>query len=152
VQYATAKEDSPILPASEITTIQQKVGTLLYYAVSVDPFMLPSLGTIATSQAKATQHTKNECTWVMDYAACNPLSVIRYHASDIVLYVHSDASYLSETQARSRGAGHFFLSSQPQDPLKPPKDMPTLDGPIHTMCKIIDVVVGQPRPKLAPHI
>jgi hypothetical protein len=60
----------------------------------------------------------------------------------MTLYVHSDASYLSETEARSRAAGHFFLSSPPLDPDKPPAKLPTLNGPIHTMCKIIDVVVG----------
>jgi hypothetical protein len=116
VQYATVKDNSPILPASQIMTIQQKVGTLLYYAVSVDLFMLAALVTIASLQAEATQPTKNECSWLMDYATSNPLSIIRYHASNMVLYVHSDASYLSETEARSRGAGHFLLSSQPQDP------------------------------------
>jgi hypothetical protein len=122
VQYASLPDDSPILSATKITTIQQKVGTLLYYAVSVDPFMLAALGTIASSQAKATQRTKNECLWLTDYAASNPTSVIRYSsASDMVLYIHSDASYLSETKARSRGAGHFFLSSKPNDPTKPPR-------------------------------
>ncbi len=134
VQYATPPDDSPILSATDITTIQQKVGTLLYYAVSVDPFMLAALGTIASSQAKATQLTKTECLWLMDYAASNPTSIIRYSASDMVLYIHSDASYLSETKARSRGAGHFFLSSKPNDPTKPPVTMPPLNGPVHTMC------------------
>jgi hypothetical protein len=78
----------------------------------------------------------------MDYAACNPLSVIRYHASDMVLYVHSDASYLSATRVRSRAAGHFFLSDKPVDPVTPRAQLPHLNGPVHTMCKIIDVVVG----------
>jgi hypothetical protein len=142
VQYATKEDDSPILPAPEITEIQQIVGILLYYAVSVDPFMLAALGTIASSQAKATQLTKDKCTWLMDYAASNPLSIIRYHASDMILYVHSDALYLSETRAYSRGAGHFFLSAQPIYPSKPPNTIPTLNDPIHTMCKIINVVVG----------
>jgi hypothetical protein len=82
----------------------------------------------------------------MDYAVSNPLSIIRYTASGMTLYVHSNASYLSETGARSHVAGHFFLSSPPLDPEKPPAELPTLNGPIHTMCKIIDVVVP-PRPK-----
>jgi hypothetical protein len=76
VQYATKEDDSPILPAPKITEIQQRVGTLLYYAVSADPFMLAALGTIASLQAKATQLTKDECTWSMDYAPLNPLSII----------------------------------------------------------------------------
>jgi hypothetical protein len=142
VQYAKTPDDSPILPANDITEIQQKIGTLRYYADSVDPFMLPALGTIASSQSKATQPTKDACTWLMDYAVCNPLSIIRYDASDMILYLHSDASYLSESRARSRGAGHFFLSSKPLHPSKPPDTIPPLNGPIHTMCKIIDVVVG----------
>jgi len=104
--------------------------------------MLPALGTIASSQAKATQLTKTACHWLMDYAASNPLSTIRYYASDMQLYVHSDASYLSETRARSRAAGHFFLSSTPLTPDQPPSSIPPLNGPIHTLCKIIDVVVG----------
>jgi hypothetical protein len=139
VQYAPSDDDSPILSPSDITTIQQKIGTLLYHAISVDLIMLAALGSIASSQAKATQLTEDECSWLMNYAASNPLSIIRYCASNMTLYVHSDASYLSETHARSRGAGHFFLSSRPKDPTAPPEVMPTR---VHTMCKIIDVVVG----------
>jgi hypothetical protein len=142
VQYAAAAVNSPILLASEITAIHQKVGMLLYYAVSVDPFMLAALGTIASSQAKATQLTKDKCSWLMDYAASNPLSIIRYHASNMTLYVHSDSSIPVQNPCPQRRAGHFFLSSQPQDPATPPKAMPTLNGPVHTICKIIDVVVG----------
>jgi hypothetical protein len=63
VQYATKEDDSPILSAPKITGIQQRVGTLLYYAVSVHPFMLAALGTIASSQATATQLTEDKCTW-----------------------------------------------------------------------------------------
>jgi hypothetical protein len=66
IQYATPADNSPVLPAANINAIQQKIGTLLYYAVSVDPFMLPALGTIASSQARATPVTRDECTWLMD--------------------------------------------------------------------------------------
>ncbi len=38
-------------------------------------------------------------------------AVLSYHASDMVLAVHFDASYLSKPKARSRAGGHFFLSS-----------------------------------------
>ena len=78
----------------------------------------------------------------MDFADSNPLSIIQYYASDMLLYTHTNRSYLSESKAHSRGAGHFFLSSCPLDPNKPPTGIPPLNGPVHTMCKIIDVVVG----------
>jgi hypothetical protein len=142
VQHAANPDDSPKLLAAEITKIQQQVGTLLCYAVSVDPFMLTALSTIASSQSQATQLTKDECLWLMDYAASNPLSIIRYHASGMILCVHSDASYLSESRARSRASGHFFLSSAPIDSNKPPATTPPLNGPIQTLCTIIDAVVG----------
>ena len=114
---------------------------ILYDAIGVDPFMLVALGAISSTQSKVMQFTKDECLWLMDYAAYNPLSVIRYTASDMLLYVHSDASYLSESKARSRAAV-FFLSSKPIDPSKLPDTIPTLNGPVHTLCKIIDVIVG----------
>ena len=142
VQYAPAPDDSPTLAKADIKTIQEKVGSLLYYAVGIQPFLRVALGTIASAQAEATAHTQAACDWAMDYAACNPVSIIRYYASDMCLYLHSDASYLSETRARSRAAGHYFLSNHPVDPTTPPVDIPPLNGPIHTLCSIIDVVVG----------
>ena len=52
----------------------------------------------------------------LDYAATHPDAIITYHASDMVLVGHSHASYLSETKARSRAGGHFFMSSDTADP------------------------------------
>jgi hypothetical protein len=48
---------------------------------------------------------------LLDYLATQEDAVLYYHASDMVLAVHSDTSYLSEPKARSRAGGHFFLSS-----------------------------------------
>ena len=48
---------------------------------------------------------------LLDYLATQEDAVLSYHASDMVLAVHSDASYLSEPEARSRAGGHFFLSN-----------------------------------------
>ena len=52
----------------------------------------------------------------LDYAATHPDAIITYHASNMVLAGHSDASYLSETKACSRAGGHFFMSSDTADP------------------------------------
>jgi hypothetical protein len=48
---------------------------------------------------------------LLDYLAMQEDAVLSYHASDMVLAVHSDASYLSKPKARSRTRGHFFLSN-----------------------------------------
>ena len=49
----------------------------------------------------------------MDYIATYPNTVIRYYASDMYLHIDSGAAYLVLPKARTRGAGHFFLSNTP---------------------------------------
>jgi hypothetical protein len=56
----------------------------------------------------------------LDYLATHPGATIRYHASHMILQIHSDASYLSVSNARSRLGGLFSLGnkSPEQDKLK----------------------------------
>jgi hypothetical protein len=61
VQFATDDDPSPILAPANLTCIQQIVGTLLYYAISVNPTMLVALGSIASTQANATKLTQDKC-------------------------------------------------------------------------------------------
>jgi hypothetical protein len=51
--------------------------------------------------------------------------------------VHSDASYLSESDAHSRACGHFFMGWSPKDgnPIK-------LNGAFFTLCAILRFVVA----------
>ena len=56
----------------------------------------------------------------MDYSSSNPLAIIQYIASGMVLYIQSNASFLSKSRARSRAAGHFFLIDNPTNPNTPP--------------------------------
>jgi hypothetical protein len=49
---------------------------------------------------------------LLDYLATHPDATIRYHASDMILHIHSDASYLSVSNARSRLGGLFFCGSK----------------------------------------
>jgi hypothetical protein len=48
----------------------------------------------------------------LDYLATHPDATIWYHASDMILHIHSDASYLSVSNARSRLGGLFFLGNK----------------------------------------
>ena len=48
----------------------------------------------------------------MDYCATHDDAKIRYFASEMILHVHSYASYLSVSRARSRVGGHFFLRNK----------------------------------------
>ena len=47
--------------------------------------------------------------------ASNPNANIQYYASNMVLNVHSNVSYLVVRNACSRAGRHFFLGSLPKD-------------------------------------
>ncbi len=48
--------------------------------------------------------------------ATNPNAILTYKKSDMILVVHSDASYLSKSEARSRVGGHFYCTSNMEEP------------------------------------
>ena len=70
--------------------------------------MMVALSALASEQASPTRKTMEKVMTFLDYAASQEEAVITYHASDMVLACHSDASYLIEPGARSR-AGEKFL-------------------------------------------
>ena len=59
----------------------------------------------------------------------------------MILHAHSDASYLSEPKERSRSGGHYFLSNRSLDLTRAHNTNLTLNGPIHTVSKIMSNVM-----------
>lgn len=49
------------------------------------------------------------------FLTSSPGAAICYRASNMILKVQSDASYLSEPQTRSRAAGHFYMGNNGTD-------------------------------------
>jgi hypothetical protein len=49
---------------------------------------------IATEQTKATEKTQAAANQLLDYLVTHPDATIRYHKSEIILHIHSDAYYL----------------------------------------------------------
>jgi hypothetical protein len=72
---------------------------------------------------------------MLDYLATHPNVTIRYHASNMVLHIHSDASYLSISHARSRLGGLFFFGNK-----SPEQD--ALNGSILNVAAVIKNVVA----------
>jgi hypothetical protein len=81
---------------------------------------------------KQTQAATNQ---LLDYLATHPDATIRYHASDMILHIHSDASYLSVSNARSRLGSLFFCGDK-----SPQQDK--LNGSIFNVASIIKNVVA----------
>jgi hypothetical protein len=139
-QYTDPVDDSAPMDSSEKTRLQEVIGTLLYYARAIDSSMLVSLGTLAAAQTKGTAETTKACTQLLNYAATHSDAVIRYTSSDMILKLHSDASYLSEPEARSRAGGfHYLGNNQPIIAGAPPEP---LNGAILVVSNIMKVVVA----------
>ena len=79
----------------------------------------------------------DEVRQLLDYLTSNTNEIIRYHASGMILFIHSNASYLSVTKARSRDSGLFFLSDPKPDTITFSEYTPILNGFIFIMCKIV---------------
>jgi hypothetical protein len=133
-QYVEPDTPSTPLDKEGQKFIQAVTGTLLYYSRAVDPTMLVALNAIATQQASPTQRTMERVKQLLDYCASQEEAVLTYHASDMILAIHSDAGYLNESKARSRAGGHFFLSSDVQNPPN--------NGAVLTIAQIIDAVMS----------
>jgi hypothetical protein len=124
-------DDSPLLDNASKKCIQL-VGSFLYYAWAINPTILMALSNIATQQAAPTENTRKQVEQFLDYMWTHPDAKSCYHASDIILKVQFDASYLSAPCSHSRAGGCFFLGSLSGygSPIK-------LNGVIHITCTIL---------------
>ena len=118
------------------------IGTFLYYARAVCCTILPALNILVEQQSSPTKNMEDSITHFLDYAADDPSLIIQYKAFYMILHIYSDASYLSESRARSRTGGHHYLSSLPPNPKKSLNLPPPENGLIHTEYRILKHVVA----------
>ena len=140
IQFAKEPEKSPSTSPKQTKRVQAVAGTFLYYSRAIDPTMIVALNEIASVQSKPTYATIKKCERLMDYAATYPCAKLRYFATDMVLHVDSDATYLVQPNAKSRIAGYYILSTYPPPPPKIPTPAP--NAPILVECKTLRSVVA----------
>jgi hypothetical protein len=136
--FAPLPDASAALDATDKLRILEVLGTLLFYARAIDSTLLTVIGELATEQSGATQSTMTKLSQLLNYRAAHPDATVRFTASDMVLAIESDASYLSFVKARSRAAGYFFLTNtrqKPTDPFQP-------NGAVHVLCHIMREVLS----------
>ena len=127
-------DQTPPLSPTEIKTLQEQVGCLLYYARGVDPTILPAVNHIASLQSTPTASVKSAMDRLLQYCARFPDNALVFTACDMTLFIQSDASYLSRPQARSVAGGVFYLGNS-QNPT-------AINGPCLALSTIIPVVVS----------
>ena len=121
-------DDSPQLNPDGKLFIQQFVGTLLHYARNIDFLLLPYLRAIADSQAHPTENTKRACDRLLAYGVSHPNCVVRYHATDMILSINSDASHQSCANSGSVIGGYHQLINRDSD-------INFINGPTSTICR-----------------
>ena len=100
-QYAKEADTSPPLDKAGKKFIQEVCGVFLFLARGVDGGLLPPLSALASQQANPTEETMRLTKQFLDYMSTMEEAILTFHASDMVLAIHSDASYLSEPNARN---------------------------------------------------
>jgi hypothetical protein len=74
------------------------------------------------------------CKGFLDFMASQEEAVLTYRASDMILAIHSDASYLSEPKSRSRAGGHMFMAGR--------EEIPSNNGAVLNISQIIRAVMS----------
>ena len=111
------------------------VDTFLYYCLGIDSTILVTLSEIGVQQSTATTDTEKKFAQLMYYLHNHPDAVVRFHASDMILYIESDSAYLVLPKARSRVASIFYLSNATSG-------RPPLNGAMQVICKTLHKVVS----------
>jgi hypothetical protein len=110
-QFVRDETISPALSNKDVNKLQQLMGTLLYYSRDVDPTLIMPINVLESEQSKATEVTADKVIKLLNYCDTHPETKIRYHASDMILHIHSDVSYLSENEAKSRARELVYMGS-----------------------------------------
>jgi hypothetical protein len=126
IQYA--KQESTA-PPTENKFIQKVCGKFLFYGRAIDSTVLTPISAIASQSANPTKETLAHTNQLLDYLATQEDAVLTYNRSEMIMAVHSDASYLCEPKAKSRAGGHFFMSTN--------AEIPTNNGAILNIAHII---------------
>ena len=118
-KFTKGEDTAQKLPPERILILQQITGTVLFYDKAIYLTILVALGKITATQTSGTIETEKEMQKLMDYCATYHNVTLRYKASGMVLKVHSDASYLLESLARSRAGGLFYMGEPNKDKNRP---------------------------------
>jgi hypothetical protein len=135
--YKSPKAQTATVDSSPLaTTLQQKelqiiVGTLLYYARTVDPSILTAVHELGSVQAQPTIQDMQKVERLLQYISTHQNGATRYYASTMQLQVQTDASYLCRPKARSVLGGFHYLGFSDRT-----------NGPIFCTSKIISCVVA----------
>ena len=111
-QLVDVPDTTDPLTSAEITHVQQVIGVFLFYARCIDPTISTVLNKLSKQLSSPTKRLLQRLDHLLAYMACHPNAEVVFKASDMQLCIHSDASYLSEPESKSRAGGIQWLGSE----------------------------------------
>ena len=135
-------DDSPPATPSDRKLIERVVGKTLFLSIMVCPIIQCAVNRLASQQSNPTTSTLADCHRLLSFLRTFPNPTITYHASDMQLYIHSDASHHSEHASRSRAGGFFTLGKPVYEGINShSRTAPSwVNGSVATISKIIPTV------------
>jgi hypothetical protein len=120
-------------PASEADKkrLQCVIGTLLYYSRAVDPSICTALHELGSVQSRPSENDMKKMIRLLGYVSKHRNIAIRFYASNMILQLLSDASYLCRPKARSV-YGTYCYFGEPE----------WINGPIACASKMIGSVLA----------
>jgi hypothetical protein len=94
------------------------------------------INVLASEQSNSTEETADKVIKLLNYCNTHPETRIRYHASYMILHIHSDASYLSENEAKIRSGGLFCMGNTAKN------DKKLTNGAILIVSKVLKHVMS----------
>ena len=122
-------DTSPPLTAKEKLHLQQIVGKFLCYARTTDEIMGQGLNCLSTQSEGSKERLITQQN-LLGYCYWNPGVVKFYKASNMILFVDSDTSYLTAQGSKSPAKGFFYLGN---------KDESIINGSIFYLTTIIKI-------------
>ena len=137
-QFAHVDSSPPATPAQQ-SHLRAAVGIFRHYANAVDNILIVPLSRLASKQSSPTTQDMLNLERLLNYIHHHSDAQIIYRPSDMQLNVHTDASYLSEPNSRSRAAGVSTCGPIIFNGIDKPY---SVNGPIRVTSTIIPSVVG----------
>lgn len=127
-------ENNDYICAEKVHLLKMGVGGFLYYARAIGYDYMTTVCKFSSKQAKPTLAVWEEFLHFLNYAHTWSESKLVFKASDMILILDADVSYLSEDGAKSRGGGVAYLGKK--------NDSNFINGAIDVMSVLLPTIVS----------
>ena len=129
--HTATVDESPPASEDDKKRLQSVIGTLLYYSRAVDPSICTALHELGSVQSRPSENDMKKMNRLLGYVSKHRNIAIRFYASNMILQLISDASYLCRPRARSV-YGTYCYFGEPE----------WINGPIACASKMISSVLS----------